>query len=611
MNRATIRLVAIFAVYVCIFALAKVLFLCVHGQAAWGASQWLAAVWHGLPMDMTVAGYLSVLPGLMLVVSQWQPVAMTKALKVYFGVVAAVTAAVVVLDIALYGYWGFRLDSTPLFYFASSPTAALASATCWQLAGGFAATAALAAGIYCATAWTLRGPAEKPANPWRPAALTLILTALLFFPIRGGVTVSTMNLSRAYFSTDTRLNHAAVNPAFSLLYSLSHGDDFGSQYRFMSDGEAAAALAILNAPTDSTACPSSANIILTTPPPDIYLFILESFSAHLMPSLGGEAIAVELDSIARSGILFTNFYASSFRTDRALPAILNAFPAQPSASIMKYVDKAEKLPSLSGELSKAGYEASYYYGGDINFTNMKALLAAGSYDPIICDADFALADKAAKWGAHDGALARRVIADAAATPADAAPQLRVIQTSSSHEPFSVPYSNARFADSPAKNAFAYADSCLGEMVRGIENSPSTRSRRALFVIVPDHLGAWPLGLDDALARHHVPLVIAGPALRVGAMRIDAVGGQTDIAPTLLHMLGLDTSVFPYGHSLLEPTAPRYAFFSEPGMAALVTATDTAVIDCDANTVTAAPADTAALTAVKAYLQNLYQTIDKL
>ena len=71
------------------------------------------------------------------------------------------------------------------------------------------------------------------------------------------------------------------------------------------------------------------------------MIIAESFSAHLMPSLGGEPIAVRLDSIAQSGMLFTNFYASSFRTDRGIPAILSGFPAQPNTSLMKYVEKAE------------------------------------------------------------------------------------------------------------------------------------------------------------------------------------------------------------------------------------------------------------------------------
>lgn len=609
MRRAPLRILAVFAAYICIFALARILFLCAHAAEGWGASQWFSAIYHGLSMDMTMAGYLTVIPALMLAASPWCHAAMRLALKIYFGVMAVVIAAIVVLDIALYGYWGFRLDTTPFFYLLSSPEAAMASSPWWQIAGGVAAILLIAYGIYKFCCLTLVADCARAERPVRTCAISLVFAALLFFPIRGGVTVSTMNLSRAYFSSDRRLNHAAVNPAFSLLYSLTHGDDFGGQYRFMDASEAEGAMARLN----SACTPDSGAIIdapvLNTARPDIYLIILESFSAHLLPSMGGEAIAVKLDSIASTGLLFTNFYASSFRTDRALPAILNAFPAQPSTSLMKHVSKAEKLPSLAAALNAAGYESEYYYGGDINFTNMNALLVNGGFGTIVSDADFPVQQKTGKWGAPDGPLVERMLAAVEATPEDAAPRFRVLQTSSSHEPFHVPYINARFAQDAPKNAFAYTDSCLGALVRGVE--ASARGHRALFVIVPDHLGAWPLGLTEHTARHHVPLVIAGPALECAPARPDVVGGQTDIAPTILAMLGLDGSAFPWGHNLLDASAPHHAFFSEPGLAALVTEGDTAVIDCDANTVLTPTARPATLEALRAYLQTLYQTIDKL
>ena len=37
------------------------------------------------------------------------------------------------------------------------------------------------------------------------------MTGLLFIPIRGGFTVSTMNVGKVYFSAEPRLNHAAIN----------------------------------------------------------------------------------------------------------------------------------------------------------------------------------------------------------------------------------------------------------------------------------------------------------------------------------------------------------------------------------------------------------------
>lgn len=83
------------------------------------------------------------------------------------------------------------------------------------------------------------------------------------------------------------------------------------------------------------------------------MVVLESFSAHIMKSMGGTAnVAVNMDKWANEGVLFTNFYANSFRTDRGLAAILAGYPAQPTMSIMKYPNKTGNLPMFPQKLKK-------------------------------------------------------------------------------------------------------------------------------------------------------------------------------------------------------------------------------------------------------------------
>lgn len=595
----------IFATFVVFGVVQKALFIALYHDVIdiGAASAFALAVRHGLAMDCSVAGYLTAIPALLLTGACLGAMSVIKKiLKGYFAIIAVVVAAITTIDLGLYAYWGFRLDATPIFYFTTSPSAALASVEWWQGIVGTIATAALAAGLF-ATLWFVSKRVEPVAKTKRAksAAICLLVTAGLFLPIRGGVTVSTMNLSHCYFSTNQRLNHAAINPFFSLLYSLTHQADFSSQYRFMADDEAEALMTATH-----TRGHSQADTLLTCSRPDIYLIILESFSAHLMPSLGGEDIAVGLDSLAREGISFSRCYASSFRTDRALPAILSGFPAQPSTSIMKFTDKIERLPGIAGELAAAGYSTAYYYGGDANFTNMKAYLKSTGFETIISDADFAVADKASKWGAHDHLVFQRALADIR-TADTATPHFRVIQTSSSHEPFEVPYSNPRFAGEPKKNAFAYTDSCLTAFVDALKALPGYD--RALIVIVPDHLGAWPENLDRPADRHHIPLVITGGALARRGATIDTPAAQTDIAATLLAMLGLDHDKFTFSRDLFDAATPHFAFFSEPSVAAMVTPTDTAVVYLDSDRQPAPSDTTARLT--QAYLQTLYSTIDKL
>ena len=598
MLKYILRFIAVFVVYVLAGVIGKLVFLSFYGTGAVAAGDWADVIWHGLAMDCTVAGYLSAVPALLMIASVWLPG--SKLLKgvytAYSALTAVIYAIVSVANVCLYAHWGFPLDMTPVFYLTSSPTAAAASATPGEAICCILGFAVFASVIFLCLCRIWRH-IHVDVSSRRVAATVLgtVLAAALFIPIRGGFTVSTMNPGRAYYSQRALLNHAAVNPAFSLLYSATHQASFGKQFRYFDNERAGEIFGSMT--TAGTAITDT----LVEGRPDIYLVIAESFSSHLMPSQGGEAIAVCLDSMARDGVLFDNFYASSFRTDRALPAILGAIPGQPTTSLMKYADKTEGLPSLPRALKDAGYSIKYYYGGDVNFTNMKSYLVNCGFNDIVCDKDFALADRTGKWGAHDHLLFRRVLDDARTDTSDS-PHFRVIQTSSSHEPFEVPYAG-RHSD-PAANAFAYTDSCIGDFARNVADLP----RRSLIIIVPDHYGCYPTGLDSEEQRHHVPMVFSGNALTRHGVRIDRFGSQPDLAATLLGQLGIDASDFVFSRDMLSDISSPFAFYSSPNAISLSDSTATATVDIVSGQITG---DSVNADKAKAYLQKLYDYLDSL
>lgn len=558
-------------------------------------------------MDFSMAGYFSIIPAILLCIASatGSKGIIDKIMKIYFIIASVIISLIITVDAALYGYWQFKLDSTPLFYFLSSPSAAFASAEWWHFIVGPLVWILLATLFYAMLYYaTIKFQGDVAPSTGKKAAANItvmvVMTALLFIPIRGGVTVSTMNLSRAYFSSDTRLNHAAVNPAFSLMYSLSHQNDFANQYRFFDENENRRIFSMLTEiPNDSIATP-----LLSVSRPDIYIIILESFSSHLFPSLGGEAVALKLDSIARNGLLFTNFYANSFRTDRGIPAVLSAYPGQPSTSIMKFVSKTENLPSLSKELkTKGGYSTKYYYGGDANFTNMKAYLVSAGFDEIISDIDFPVSKRLSKWGAHDDVVFDRVINEL--TPYDSSyPALKVIQTSSSHEPFEVPYDDkGRFSDKRAK-AFAYTDSCVANFITTLRNRPQWQN--SLIIAVPDHYGAYP-DLTDPLERHKIPLIMTGGALSKRGAE-STVGSQIDITATLLNALGIKSDLFPFSRNLLNEKSPHFAFFADPSVIGFVTESGDVVYNLDSSKTESG--DEKLLPFAKSFLQTLYDDLSK-
>lgn len=618
MRKALVKLIAVFISFTAIMAVWKLVFMAFRMPDLLGSIG--QVMLHGLSMDMSVAGYLSVLPGLLIVAEtatrhRWPRV----ALDIYFCVVSALLGAIYCLDLLLYGYWGFRLDTTPIFYFSTSPAAAMASARWWEVVAGLAAWAAASLFNWLVLS---RGAAKIEVAPaehrrWIAPVVMVVATAFLFIPIRGSFTVSTMNLSRCYFSHYIRLNHAATNPAFSLLYSATHQSDFASQFQYFTPDEADTLLASLLSPRVE---PDSAAILpcgrlLRTQRPDVVLVILESFSSHLMPSLRGDSVAVGLDSLGREGLLFSNIYASSFRTDRGVPAILSAFPGPPTVSVMKYVDKIEHLPSFPRVMrDKGGYRLSYYYGGDANFFNMMAYLMCMGFDKVVSDKDFPVGEKLSKWGAHDDRLFDRVWADMSAERGHLNgrdPRLTVIQTSSSHEPFEVPYANPRFADKPRRNAFAFTDSCLTAFVDSLRTLPSWGN--TLVIAVPDHYGAWPTGLDDIIERHRVPMVMVGGALECRGMVVDRVGNQTDLAATLLSALGLPSAGFRFSRDLLDPRTPSAAVFAQKDRLGVVTPCDTVVFNLDSGEPERLSGSDASLRLDqgKATIQRLYLDLDSL
>lgn len=624
MKERLIGLIKTYILFVCIFILQKPLFILYYSSLYAGTS-WtdpFKVIWNGLPLDLSLAGYLTAIPGLLFIASAWT---LSKALRRiwngYYFFIAVLLAVIFIVDIGLYEYWGFRLDATPLFYFFSSPKDALASISIWQVLGGIVAMILYASLLYALLLWIQKGIWKRMKLPYRRLSVSgvmLLLTGLLFIPIRGGFTVSTMNTGKVYFSSNQRLNHAAINPAFSLMESLSKQKDFGKQYRFMEAAQADELIKNLVDPSvlDSTAVvPDTLRTTLfKTERPNVIFVILESFSSRLMTTLGGEPdIAVQMDSLAKEGVLFTNFYANSFRTDRGLVAILSGYPAQPTTSIMKYPRKTQNLPAIAGSLRDAGYRTKYYYGGDADFTNMRSYLMSSGFENIISDQDFPVSERLSKWGAHDHLVFNRLLEDMKAEAADttsaenARPFFQVLQTSSSHEPFEVPY---RRLANDRLNAFAYTDSCVGDFVKRFRELPQWKN--TVLVLVPDHLGAYPEHLNNlSVDRYQIPLLLIGGAVSE-PRRIDIYGSQHDIAATLLAQLSLPHQDFVFSKDMLNPASPHFAFFAVPDAFGMVTPDNQLIFNCEADAVAVDEGSTKGknLLPGKAYLQKLYDDIAK-
>lgn len=622
-----------YATFVVLFVLQKPLFLFLEKGSATQPvdnifTELPAVIWHGLPLDLSMAGYLSVIPGLLSIAVVWLKRDLVKPImNIYFIIASLFITCSFVLNASLYPYWKYPLDSTPLFYFFTSPADAIASVSIWQVILSVIILIALTVGVW----FTLRMRGEKrqrysrygyryggfgsgkrnrsddfDRHRGRTSIILLLLTGLLFLPIRGGITVSTMNTGQAYYSQNAYLNHSAVNPLFSLLESITHQEDFASQYRFMKDKEADKIFATMTSTSDENTYPLLNEATFKKGTPDILIVIMESFASDIMPSMGSyKDVAVCLDSIAQQSILFTRFYANSFRTDRGMVSILSGYPAQPTTSIMRYPRKTSQLPSIARNLAKyKNYKTTYYYGGDADFCNMRSYLVSQGYQHIISDANFPIEDKLSKWGVPDHIVAARMMEDIKAQQNEKRPMLRIFQTSSSHEPFEVPYHRLK---DKRLNAFAYTDSVMGAIVKEYRKLP--RWKNTLIVFVPDHVGGYKENLNDHdRSRYQIPLILAGGAIS-RPMKVGIIGSQHDIAATLLGQLGVEHREFTFSKNMMSDATPKFAFFAVNDAFGIVSEENSLIYDNRAKRIVYDKGEKGFnLKRGQAYLQKLYDDL---
>ena len=128
--------ILVFLFWTLVGILSKGLFLLIYHSlfADASLSELLQVFWYGLRLDLAIAGYLTAIPGLLLVVVLWCKQRLVQWIwNGYFILAALISSLAYIANLGLYGYWGFPLDNTPLLYVKTSPADAMASLVWWQL----------------------------------------------------------------------------------------------------------------------------------------------------------------------------------------------------------------------------------------------------------------------------------------------------------------------------------------------------------------------------------------------------------------------------------------------------------------------------------------------
>lgn len=332
---------------------------------------------------------------------------------------------------------------------------------------------------------------------------------------------------------------------------------------------------------------------------NVVLFIGETWGYH-ETSLGDPRAdrTPTLRRLAELGPIATAARTQSGLSTKAIYGVLTGRYSSPSFEIVESLHT--KLDSLARDLADAGYETIFASTQQLTWQNIRNQFLSMGYQRVLGAHE--LRDAAERngrrvprnsFGIDDTELLR----DGILPPVGARPFFITYYTMNTHVPYFVPGPeppNERPIDR-YRRALRYSDSVLQKLVDLLRQRGQLE--KTLFVILGDHgenftpNGKWsPRGCRLTEAEHLVPLVIAAPGLPRPALdaarTLDYSGArQIDIAPTILHLLGLPSRSAFQGRSLFDGRPPPASYANSWGecrVAGLVEGTTKRVFDFDEN-----------------------------
>ena len=565
MKQSFILIIKQFIFWLVFFALLRALFLIYYFSHLHVAHipvwEVLQTFYYALPVDISSASYVLVVPFLLQLAGflfnrRWLDVTN----KVYSALVIFVYLLITTGELAIYGEWKTKLSYKALSYL-ERPDEVFNSYT---TSGFFFLTMILLIGflfffwIYIKKVYP-KQVTLSIRNGWAKLLYLLIVPFLLFSGIRGGWQAIPITSSVSYFSKQNILNLAAINNGYNLVFSLL-------EYREMNQRN-----------VFSTLPPQQANqvvkqlhqvekdttiSILNIARPNIVILLLESFSGDLLESLGGiPGITSRIHELEKEGLLFTNFYATGNRSQQAMASIYGGLPALPVVTLTNYPEKYGSVPSLITQLRPLGYHTSFFFGGQLNYGNIKSFLVSNHLDLIVEGKDLDAGLPRGKLGVHDVDFLNHYVGELNQLPE---PFFSTAFTLSSHSPYDQPgLRTIDFVEFERDfvNSANYTDSAVGQFFKMAKLQPWFSN--TLFIIMADHshnsYHNYPL---ESFEYHQIPLLLLGGALKdsLHGLQDDRLFSNVDITATLLHQLGQSSEAFFWSKNMFNPFSPRFAYF---------------------------------------------------
>ena len=270
----------------------------------------------------------------------------------------------------------------------------------------------------------------------------------------------------------------------------------------------------------------------------------------------GQPITPRLNELLRESVYFDRFFhqtAQGRTSDAEFAALCSQHPLAAGSVFVRHTD--HDFDCLPGILKEAGYGTAAFHAYDGGFWNRNVMYARIGFDRFFSRQDFVM-DEPVGWSLGDRSFLRQSLNrfDGLGRPFFA-----FLVTLSGHHPYDLPASATLFDAGGLEGtlfgnylaAVHYVDAAIGEFVDRLK--AERLWERSIVVIYGDHdlsitdRELWERFLGRPLEEHErhlllrsVPLIVRLPDGAFAGEVRSVPAGQIDIAPTILHLLGIGT-----------------------------------------------------------------------
>jgi phosphoglycerol transferase MdoB-like AlkP superfamily enzyme len=490
----------------------------------------------------------------------------TQFIKYYTLLLLVFYTLIVAAEINIYAEWQTKIDYKAIA-FLKNPTEVIETATHSQTLFFIVYLILFVVFLYWFYVRYIATYLDKINNQFKRKIIVafsyfIIGSSLLIVGLRGGLQPIPINQSWAYFSNNNTVNLVSVNDGWNVLGSLYQNSNYLDQnpYIEMPMDEAKKRVNNLYEVEKDTTI-----YFINNQQPNIVLLILESFTADIIKSCGGDSgITPQFEKLISEGYLFDSIYSSGTLSHQGMASLFSGFPAQTVTSIIKEQSKYSKLPSLNKKLAKRGYNTSFYFGGQLTYANIKSYMYFNQFDKIKDMYDYDDTIPRGHLGIHDQYTLQDHLLELNKKPQ---PFFSSLFTVSTHSPYDVPMKwkiNKGGNEQDFLNAAWYSDSCIGSYIN--ECKKQAWYKNTLFIVVADH------GKHSHYNRNffspelrHIPLLFFGEVLKpeFKGKKNHLIGSHHDLAATLLSQLKITHDNFNWSKNLMNPYSKPFAFYSSP------------------------------------------------